>query len=196
MFFPLPTMHPSVSRTFVIVGLVGIILLFCITIFFAAAGKPSPALTVRHVKSVPSGNLVMLTFEITNHTAGICLVGPVSIEVRNGSVWSSFLHFATARTPSTPDYFLRSNEFMSFTLDVTNLPTTHPLRLRMRAHSEREKLQSLFVRFRLRAFEGQTNVSLNPFDKSTSFFGKGTPVLSDEFVEPESNQIRQTSSGK
>jgi len=156
---------------------------------------------VRHLKSVQSSNSVVLMFEVTNHTAGRYLVMPASVEVRNGAVWSRVVDLNPPSTPSTPltpprSYFLSPRAFMSFTLEVTNLPTAYPVRLKLHALRERGQLEGLLVRFRLRAFEGQKFVSVNPFDKSVSFFAKPTPILSDEFVEQEEKSGNEGNSEK
>lgn len=50
--------------------------------------RPSPpAITVRHVKSVRSGDWVAATFEITNHTDLGYLVDPFYVVARNGLGW-------------------------------------------------------------------------------------------------------------
>ena len=67
----------------IVLGVVVSLAVLLIALLVLFVRPTSPAVTVRHVKSVQSSNSIMLTFQITNHTAGKCMVTPLAIEVRN-----------------------------------------------------------------------------------------------------------------
>jgi len=176
----------------------GVLVLFAallIALLVAFLRPPSPGVTIRHIKSVQSSNSVMLTFEITNHTTGSCLVNPVAVEIRNGSVWTSVLNLNPARPTASP-IFLRQHAAAPFTQEVTNLPTACPVRLRTIAHRGLNGPAALLTRFELRFLRGQKRVPANPFDKSVTVFGNRFSITSDEFVEPEPKLESQGNSEK
>lgn len=170
------------KKPIVVGGVVGILLL--ITIAFVTGGPSSSAITVRRVKSVHSGGLVTANFEMTNHTTNNYVVYMWWVEARMGSVWKRCFDLR-------PHPFLQlySHGAQISSLAMTNLPTGSRLRLRMGVSKELAGLETLFPRLRLRFQGGQ--ISLNPFDKRTKVFGVPTQIVSDEFVEPESNHIGQ-----
>ena len=155
-----------------------VIIAILLSIVFITARPSLPSITVRHIKSVRSGDWVVATFEITNQTDQNYLLIPVWVKARNGLAWPLTDHF------SIP--ILGPYRSVTATFNMTNLPAGSPVRLRLDAIKELAGLERFFMRFDLRFRQGQRNVSLNPLDKSVRVFSsKQAVILSDEFVEPE-----------
>jgi hypothetical protein len=68
---------------------------------------------------------------------------------------------------------------------MTNLPAGSPLRLMLYAAKELTGLERFSRQLDLRFRQGEKNVTLNPFDKRSPFFGPPIQIVSAEFVEPE-----------
>ena len=171
------------GKTAVIVDVVVIAVVIAATLI-APVQPRSPAITIRHIKSVKSGDWVAATFEIKNHTARTYSVYPVSVEVSNGLVWKACADFSSQSFPIDD---LGPHGSVSRTFYTTNLPTGSPLRLRLLGNEDLAGLDSFFMRLHSRFLEGHKNVSLNPFDK-TRVFPETLDFVSDEFVEPEQKQ--------
>jgi len=143
--------------------------------------RPSPpAITVRHIKSVRYGGVVLATFEITNHTGSVYHIYPFLVEVRNGPLWRTCFLFNSAS-----DLEVGPGGDHSITFQMADLPTGSPLRLTMQAHKElKAGLAGLFDRFEMRFRFGMKSVSVNPFRKTGRVFSRPTELLSQEFIEP------------
>jgi hypothetical protein len=178
--FPFP-----MAKKRVMAGAVVIAILLLISIVFITARPIPPPITVRHVKSVQSGNLVTATFEIANHTGGNCFVYPISVEVSNGLAWKACFDW---NSQSFPIDGLGPHLSESRTFYMTHLPTGSPLRLRLTGQKGLVGLDSFFMRLNSRFRQGQKSVSLNPFDKTMVFLNP-IQVVSDEFVESEPNSV-------
>jgi hypothetical protein len=153
---------------------------FLLTILVFIPRPPSPAITVRHIKSVQYGGVVLATFEITNHTGSVYHVYPFLVEVRNGPLWRTCFLFNSAS-----DLEVGPSGYHSITLQMADLPTGSPLRLTMQAHKElKAGLVGLFERFEMRFRFGVKSVSVNPFRKTGRVFSRPTELLSQEFIEP------------
>lgn len=176
----------------IVAGAVIVVLLLTTTIVFIISRPSPPAITVRYVKSVQSNNSVTATFEVTNHTGSRYHVYPFLVEVRNGPLWRTCFLFN-----STPDLTLEPSDGQSVTFQMANLPTGAPLRLTMQAHKElKAGLAGLLDRFEMRFRFGMKSVSVNPFRKTGRVFSRPTELVSQEFIEPDSNQLGQGNFGK
>ena len=163
-------------RTPIISGMVGLVLLLFVAILFVAARSAPPPITLRHIKSVPSGGAIKMTFEITNHTTTRYSLVLVCIEVHDGPVWRKCSDFGRIR----PGDVLDPNSVATSTVFTTNLTSGHSLRLRMVAHEPLTGLSRFARRFKL--WVRYRKVSLDPLD-NTVFFNE-TRIVSDEFVQP------------
>jgi hypothetical protein len=127
--------------------------------------------TVRHVKSVRSDAApTTLTFEITNHTAGTYAFFPVAVEVQNQNVWKQcfvFKNFSATKT-----LFLPPHNSVSYSCEAAGLPTSSPLRFRLRI---------------------QESIKVNP---TTWNFGPPLRIVSEEFMEPTENEQGKENSQK
>jgi hypothetical protein len=171
----------------IVAGAVVLVVLFFLAMLLIVSRKPAQAIAVRHVKSVQSGNVTTMTFEIKNHTANPYVFVPYEVQVRNGDVWIKF--------QTVDDYeFLRKRSVIPAigptglvyrTMDVTNLPAKSVVRVSMRSSKQLLGLSGLFMRAKLNwEFRGSgPHIPLNPFDSKSSPWGKPTEVTSDEFVE-------------
>src|SRR5262249_55737263 len=133
---------------------------------------------------------VTATFEITNLTKSSCVLVPNSVEVRTASVWKTCFHFLHETNPITLIYigpfYLGPHCSISTNIEVTNLPTAAPLRLKMVALRERAGLENFPERLVSAFWFGEKGVRLNPLDKTYyGGFSKPTPIYSQEFIEPE-----------
>src|SRR5579859_3793657 len=79
--------RPHMRRKPIIAAMVGFVLLLFVAILFVAARSAPPPITLRHIKSVPYGGAIKMTFEITNHTTTSYSLVLVCIEVHEGQVW-------------------------------------------------------------------------------------------------------------
>jgi len=77
----------------IVAGAVVLALLLFTAMLLTGPRRPPQNITVRHVGSVWSSNIVTLTFEITNHTADPYIFFPFEVQVRNGNGWTKFEGF-------------------------------------------------------------------------------------------------------
>lgn len=170
----------------IIASAVLIAILLLVLILFITA-RP-PAITVRHIKSIKSDNRVTAIFEFTNLTTSSCVLVPNSVEVRTASLWKTCFHFLDKTNPITVihvgPFYLGPHCSISTNLEVINLPTAAPLRLKIVVVSERAGVETFPERLVSAFWFGEKGVRLNPFDK-TYFggFSKPTPIYSQEFIE-------------
>ena len=190
----------------IIALVVGIAVLLFLAVLFVGLHPSPPAITIRHVRSLEHGGGSSLTFEMTNHTDRSCMVRPISVEVRHGSNWEKCFEFPLPSYPIIshtftspngvihlgrylgPNPLLGPHEYGSSTLEVRNLPVGSPLRLRVGVSRERPALEGFFKRLDLRFRHRWKRMPLNPFDRSSGVYSKETPIVSDEFIEPQANQ--------
>jgi hypothetical protein len=159
------------------------LLLFAV-MFLSVHRGPRRVVTVGQVKSVHSGAVTTMTFEITNNTTDTYVFHPFSIQVRDGQSWTTFQVFQLFRTPSSSDIDPGGVAFYS--VDATNLPVGATVRICVKSR----KLLSGVERFiklsqlelskpRIRA------MSLNLFNGRRRVYGKTTEVFSEEWVEQD-----------
>jgi len=151
--------------------------------FLVIAFPTSRPITIRHVKSVHSGDVTAATFEIRNHAAAPYIFYPFEVQVRNGTVWSKCLGFKVGKVHPLPT--LDPMGLASYTVEVTNLPAGSVVRFKIRAQKILTGLNGLLRRFELNFGSTRSSISLNPFDKTSTVFEIPREVVSDEFVEPE-----------
>ena len=169
----------------IIAGAILIAILLLGSILFIGAPPSSPPITVRHIKSVQSGDHVTATFEITNHTARNYSVYPVSVEARNGSVWKTCSDFSSYSFP-IDDLGPHGSE--SRTFEMSNWPTGSPLRFRLTASERLTGLKARLTYFEWSLVNHKNLlVPLNPFQTNFSF-PRTIEIVSEEFIEPEANQ--------
>lgn len=158
----------------IIAGAVLIAILLLITIGFVTARPSSPAITVRHVKSVQSGRVASVTFGVTNHTTKAYMIYPFSIQALNGSTWTNCFSFDTNRIPDV----VGPHGFLSSIVEATNLPTASALRLKLLAQKELGGLD----RVRMQLFLRLCPV---PLGSGPWFDLHQATIMSEEFVEPQ-----------
>ena len=148
--------------------------LVCVALVLLPGSQP---INVRLVKALKTHDAATLTFEIKNNTTGFYMLGMFAVlEVRNDAAWEEFYYCLVRQ------HTLAGHSSMTFTSQVPILPKHSALRLQL----DVSKRQSAF-----RAFLTQMRRGINPFNKD-QFFGAGTEVFSDEFLEqslPSSPQL-------
>jgi hypothetical protein len=163
-----------------------VIALVVLTIVLLFVVHPSgPPIRLRHVNSVQFGNVVTATFEVTNLTGGSYIFLPGEVEVRDGSVWIRCFEFENYRPRHTT---VGAYAAISYTCQMTNLPTGSALRVKIRAQKVLTGLNGFIRRFELNLRQtrsGRPRIPLNPFDKKSKVFGLPSEVESGEFLEPE-----------
>lgn len=169
------------GRKPIIVLLLAIILVVLVAVFLVVSRHASPAIVVRHVQSVRSGNVTTLTFEITNHSTAAYVFSPFKVQDRTGTVWSMDLNNVTLRQPQ----HLNPMGHASYKVEVTNLAAGSTLRFKINVLKELKGLNTFIKRAELKFRGTGINIPLNPFDKSSRFFALPEEVVSEEFVEPE-----------
>ena len=179
------------SRTtlkLIIARVVGFALLLFVAILFVLVRQPSPAITVRHVKSVQSEHVTTMTFEIKNHTADPYIFHPFEVQVRNESAWTKFQGFDITKIHPHPT--LDPGGVASYTLNVTNLPAGSVVRFSIRPQKVLLGVSGFVRRAELEVKRqanggrgGGGGISLNPYDRNSKVFGLPTEVVSEEFVE-------------
>lgn len=152
--------------------------------------RPRQPITLRHVKSVRSGNVTTVTFEITNHTADLYIFNPFEVQVQNGSVWTNVRGFddsTTLRAILTPIPTIDPKGRATYMFDVTNLPAGSVVRFKIRPAKALMGVSGFLkrVEFNLKRLGqgGGPWPPLNPNDKRTHVFGLPSEVTSEEFVE-------------
>jgi hypothetical protein len=162
----------------IIASAVVLALLIFIVMFFTDYHGPTQAVTVRHVKSVQSGDITTMTFEITNHTAHTYIFQPVEVQVRNGDSWTTFQNIFKSIGPGNT---LTPCGVASYAVSVTNLPAKSVVRLGIRSHKMLLGVEGFVKRAKMKQkFRG---LSWDPFDTSIQVYGDTFYILSDEWVE-------------
>ena len=139
-----------------------------------------PAITVRHVKSVPTGQAMAATFDITNHTSNTYFLCPNLVEACHGAQWKPCFKFSE-------DYEseLRLDSHKSLTFAVTNLPSGSPLRVSLHVFKELRGVRAFPRLLRDRLANKEPLLTPNPFDKSEAITSQVSSIVSDEFMVPE-----------
>lgn len=174
----------------IIAGAVVLAVLLFVAFLFTASRKPRKPpqeVTVRHVGSIRYGNLTVMTFEITNHTANPYIFHPYEIQVRNGSAWTNFQGFDITKIHPHPT--LAPRGVASYTVNVTNLPAGSVVRFSIQPQKTLMGVEG-FARRAALELKRQTRgggsaggIPLNPNDKNSKVFGLPTVVLTEEWVE-------------
>src|SRR5689334_8836187 len=97
---------------------------------FIVTRRPALDFTVRHVKSVQSGEITTISFEIKNYTADPYIFFPFEVRVRNGTNWTKFQGFDISKINPHPT--LNPGGVASYTVSVTNLPPGSVVRFSIR----------------------------------------------------------------
>ena len=172
----------DVGKKSIMAGAVGIASLLLITILLTVVRPGSVAVTVHHVKTSQSGQLIAATFQITNHTADRCFVFPRSVEANDGAKWSTCFEFTNSAELELGPFGCKA-----LPLTVTNLPAGSHLRLSLAVVKELRGIKGLPGMLRLKLMDGVADVPLNPFDKFIAVGSREISIVSDEFVQPERN---------
>jgi hypothetical protein len=161
-------------------------LLFLAILFALPRQSPSP-ITVRHVKSLQSNNVITMTFEIKNHTAAPYIFFPFEVRTRNGNTWRKFQGFTAGTIHPIPT--LAPTGLASYTVDVTNLPAGSVVRFAIRAQETLLGVKGFVRRAELnvrnRPAGAGGGISLNPHDANSKVFGLPTEIESEDFIERE-----------
>ena len=169
-------MQPKALLTLAALAVVGLVC--AAVVLFSGSG--APAISVRLVKSVQSGESAVANFNITNHSSRLHILSlSYSVERRNGQVWKECSWDDTFR-----ELDLAPRSYQSVQFQMTNVPTGAPLRLKLEGRKELKGVQTLWMRFRVRFVLGEKGLPLNPFDRNSHVFQNPTPIFSDEFVLP------------
>jgi hypothetical protein len=155
--------------------LTGRAIIVTIIVGFSAAllfVRPSAqTITVRHIKSIQAGNSIWSSFEISNHTGAFCIALPDCVEVRQGTAWAKCFSFGhTGPTAQT----LGPYSGILSTFELTNVPTTVPLRLKMVGDKELGGPLGFFEWLKSRYVKHANLASPYPIQ-----------IVSDEFVAAE-----------
>lgn len=183
-------------RTKAIVASVVPSVVLLLVLFFILDRRPSQDITIRHVKSLQSEDITIMTFEIKNHTSNPYIFFPFEVQVRNENRWNKFQGFDTRISPFPT---LDPGGLATYSVSVTNLPagsvvrfTIHPQKIILgfngfvkRAELDLQNLRS-----------GGPRLSLNPNDKNSKVYGPPKMVLSEEFAVPEPETTPRVNSEK
>lgn len=151
----------------IVAGAVLVALIAVVVAGITAVRPTAPTITVLNVKSVQSNDLTAISFEPTNHTTGNWLISGLAVQFGKEGAWSRFIDLR-------PTKLLGPHEIASVSFEVSNSPAVYPIRLKLYAHRRQDGLEGLLRRLKLRIFERQRSVSLNPFDKRNLVFGGGS----------------------
>lgn len=174
----------------IIAGAVVFVLVLVIALLLATSRRPSQAITLRHVRSLRTDNVTMMSFEVKNHTAEPYIFFPFEVQVRSGDSWTKFQGFDITRIHPAPK--LDPAGLVSYTVGVTNLPAGTVVRLAIRPQKVLLGVNGFVRRAELEvkrksrgaAGAGGGGLPLNPYDKNSQVYGMPTEVVSEEFVEP------------
>jgi hypothetical protein len=177
-----------VRKSLILIGAVAIVILGIFLILVAAGRPAGPPITIRHVKSIPSGDTTTLIFEISNHTANSYVFFASAVEVHSGTAPS--YRFPNNHPPRTlgPSSFITYPEAMI-------VPKGVPLRFRISANKRLTGPEGFVARVQLSIFFTIAGLprpfSLNPFDNKGDVFGPSIGVDSEEFEESPKNQAER-----
>lgn len=174
-------------RTKAVVASVVLSVVLLLGLLFILDRRPQQEITIRHVKSVQSADITIMTFEIKNHTSNPYIFFPFEVQVRDGNGWRKFQGFDTRINPFPT---LDPGGLASYAVSVTNLPAGSVVRFSVRPQKILLGFNGFIRRAqfnlqRQRGGGGGTRISLNPNDKNSKVYGPPTKVVSEEFVEPE-----------
>lgn len=170
----------------IIAGAVVLALLLSIAFLFTTHRKLPQDIVVRHVKSVVSGDITTMTFEITNHTADPYIFFPFEVQVRKSNDWTRFQACDTGGIGPIPK--LNPNRAACCTICITNLPAGSVVRFAMHVQKTLLGVEGFAKRAELDLKEAGapgrgTGLPLNPSDKHTAVFGSSKEVVTEEWVE-------------
>jgi hypothetical protein len=167
----------------VVPGALVLVVLLFFALLVVVYHQPPLDITVRHVKSVQTGDITTISFEVKNHTPSPYAYRRLEVQVRNGNVWTGFQDFDINRFNAYPA--LGPRAVASYTVNVTNLPAQSVVRLSLYLQKPLHGVEGFARRAEFKwRMTNQVNVSLNPYDTNSIFWGKPTVVTSEEFVEP------------
>ena len=153
-----------------------------------SARHAGSAITVRHVRSVPTAEGIRTTFEILNRTGSPYAVIPLEVEAQEGGTWRRCFFFVERLSSPSAIYPWRDvvapHGLGSRVYELTNLPPKVPLRLRCYINRELTGVPGFWERFQLRFRYHHDYMSLNPSDKYTTVFERKVyQITSEEFIE-------------
>lgn len=168
----------------IVASLVGIVFLLFIAILLVAVRKASPAVTVRHIQSVRTGDTLFVTVQVSNRTGNDFVFYPFTLEVREGTVWKKYYEFRDY--PYHPIPGLTRHSFTNYICEVTNTPAGSVLRLTLHAQEVLTGPKGFLRRAELRLKDKRSNrMPLNPNDKNSKVFAMPIDAVTEEFVVPE-----------
>jgi len=183
-----------VRKNLIIIGAVAIGILGIFLILVAAGRPAGPPITIRHVKSVQSGDTTTLFFEISNHTANSYIFVPSAVDVHSGTVWAPCSGIPALRIGSLVPS-LSPSARTSYSCEATNLPQRVPLRFRISANKRLTGMEGFWGRVQLSILYHRLGLrrpfSLNPFENTGDIFGPPIGVISEEFEESSKNQAER-----
>ncbi len=176
----------AVKTKLALTGAIVLTLLLFTLILVSVSRLPAELISIRHLNSVQSGRVTMMTFEITNHTADPYIFSPFQVQLRNGNAWTKFEGFDV--TAIHPHPTLAPWGVASYSIDVTNLLPGSVVRFSIRPQKILMGLNGFVRRAELNlqrpAGAGPGGrISLNPNDPSSKVFGPPTVVVTAEWVE-------------
>lgn len=166
-----------------IIASVVMVILVLVTTFPLFLARPSvPPITIRHIKTVKSGDEVAVTLSISNHCGKAFIFYPFKVEAREGTGWKTCWQFQPGFTMSSVD----PHSFTNYTCDVTNMPSGSSLRLTIYVQEILTGPKGFLRRVQLH-YLGRTpnRIALNPYDKMSKVFGMPIEVATEEFVQPK-----------
>jgi hypothetical protein len=156
----------------VIASAVVLVLLFVGILYFVLR-HPTQPVTVRHVKSVQSVNVTIMTFEVTKHTADVEVVLPWYLQVRNGTVWSNYSPIELGPDNRSFSSSVQQNGMESYTFEMPNLPSESVVRLQVQTIRPIRGVRAMIRWFELKLGISSYDPRLGPL----------TMVVSEEWVE-------------
>jgi hypothetical protein len=177
-----------VGKKAIVAGVVGLLFLVVISLMFFVVRATAPAVTVRYIKTVQSGNSLAMTLQISNHTANGFIFHPFKLEAREGDGWKTRCKFEATSFRPAPE--LTAYSLTNFTFEVTNAPAGSSLRFTIRVQEVLTGAKGFIRRVEVRhqdtiSGSGGKPFPLNPYDKWSKVFGKPIEVVTEEFVLPE-----------
>lgn len=167
----------------VVVG-IGLVLFIAI---LPVAVRTAPAVTARHIKTVSRGDKLLMTIQISNHTAHAFIFYPTKLEARAGTGWNTISEFTDRSLMGR----LAPYSFTNYICETLSTPAGSSLRLRIYAQEVLTGPKGFLRRIQLRtAGRTPSQVPLNPYDKQSWVYGKASEVVTEEFVQHEPAQNR------
>lgn len=148
-------------------------------------GKPSSTITMRHLQTVQSNDVFLLTFEITNHTSDDYIFLPFEVAAQCAGVWQRCFQFRNDRV-RRPERSLLPQASLTYSCNATNLSPGCALRFKIRAQKTLTGVEGFVRRIRLSANPHMRDPhgSFHPFAKNSKVFGEPIEIASEEFTLP------------